>query len=407
VTPHLLDISRLISRVGNGPHTGIDRVELAYFRELLAHDEPVFFLCRLPRSYSILDAVAGQQVFAKITGNQKWGRRGLAKFLIPRVNPTQQAAISDIWRLATARCTSRDLVTCIRKQFPAGTTYFNVGHSNLREKVFSAIKSHTNSSIIILIHDIIPLTYSEYSTPSTAQNFRSSMQLVARMADKVIYNSKATQIDAEQYFSNLGRVPPGISAHLGIDPLAIPQIVDNPPKTPQFVILGTIEPRKNHALLLEIWRGYIKTLASTETPTLHIIGKRGWKNTGVFNILDNDPMMDKHVFEHNNLDDKVTRQMLAASHALLFPSFAEGFGLPLIEAAAMGVPIICGDNAIYRELLGDYPLYLNVDNSYVWSKRILGRAGRKRESDAERQVRASKVKIPTWDQHFDQIFRFV
>jgi len=91
----------------------------------------------------------------------------------------------------------------------------------------------------------------------------------------------------------------------------------------------------------------------------------------------------------------------------LFPSHVEGFGFPLIEAASMGTPIICGENAIYHEILGDYPLYLNVDNSYLWAKEILERAGRERESEADRQVRAKSITLSSWSTHFDQIFRLI
>jgi glycosyltransferase involved in cell wall biosynthesis len=407
VKPRLLDISRLISRVGQGPHTGIDRVELAYFREFLKGDAAVFFLCRLPKSYAILDRNGGQQVFDRIIGNADWSSRGLARYILPKSNPAHQAAAFDVWRVAIAKASGKGLGKALTGVSDRGVLYFNVGHSNIRRRVFESISGVKKSDISVLIHDVIPLSYSKYSTPETVEKFNNALQVTSDLAGRVIYNSKATQQEAEAEFARLGRVPPGVVAHLGVDLISTPKMGESGGEKPAFVVLGTIEPRKNHLLLLEIWQRFVRTLPARDIPELHIIGRRGWNNDKVFNKLDGDPRMNVHVFEHNNLSDDAMQSRLASSRALLFPSFVEGFGLPLIEAASLGVPIICGENDIYREILGDYPLYLNVDNSYAWEKEILERAGRNRESEAERQARAGSVKIPTWDEHFDRIFRFV
>ncbi|NOX73963.1 MAG: glycosyltransferase family 4 protein [Alphaproteobacteria bacterium] len=405
--PRLLDISRLISREGLGPHTGIDRVELAYFREFLRGDAPVYFLCRLPKSYVVLDRTGGQKTFDRIIGEANWSTRGLARIILPKSNPAHQAAVSGVWRLAIAKSSGRGLRKALVALFGNGVSYFNVGHSNIRQEVFDAVDAVRISGITVLIHDLIPLTYSSFSTPESTEKFTNLLKLTSELATRVIYNSKATQREAEAEFAKLGRVPPGVAAHLGVDLVSIPNIGEGTGEKPAFVVLGTIEPRKNHLLLLEIWQRFAKTLSPQDIPELHIIGRRGWNNGKVFSILDGDPMMGAQVFEHSNLPDEAVQTRLAQCRALLFPSFVEGFGLPLIEAASLGVPIICGENDIYREILGDYPLYLNVDNSYLWEKEILERAGRNRESEAERQARAGSVKIPTWDEHFDRIFRFV
>jgi len=407
VTPFLLDISRLISRVGRGPFTGIDRVELAYFRELLDRPEPVFFLCRMPKSYAILDRGAGCEIFNKINGKTKWGSRGLARLVAPGATPDGQAALADVWRLAQGKTPVSGLRDCFKRLFPSGVKYFNVGHSNLRGDVFEAVKRLEGSTIIVLIHDVIPLDYPQYSRPEVTERFQGDLERVGRFADRVIYNSELTQRDAERYFQGWGRMPEGVVAHLGIDMPSGGASFLAASERPSFCVVGTIEPRKNHLMLLEIWQGFAATLPAEEVPELHIMGRRGWNNENVFKILDTDPMIGVHVFEHNSMSDSELQEQLAKCWATLFPSFAEGFGLPLVEAALLGVPVICGENAIYREILGDYPLYLNVDNSYRWSQRILGRAGRIRESEVERQVRGKSVTISDWNGHFDRIFRFV
>ncbi len=407
MTHRLLDISRLVSRVGLGPPSGIDRVEGAYFREFLNRPGEVHFLCRLPRSYAVLDREAGQKLFNRINGVEAWGSRGMSRFLLPGMRPDLQRAVSDVWRLAGMKCSSRDLARCFPRRFESGIQYFNTGHSNLRSVVFDAVETVEQNEKIVFIHDLIPITRPEFSRPEVSARFTADMVRISARADKVIYNSESTRREAESWFAKVGRVPEGVVAHLGLDdpaPGSSPRAAADPP---HFIAIGTIEPRKNHALLLEIWQEFNRTLPAEEVPVLHIIGRRGWNNDRVFDILDNDPMIGVTVFEHGKLDDAARDALLAESRALLFPSHAEGFGLPPLEAARLGVPVICGENAIYQEILGDYPLYLPVDKPYLWAKEILERARRLRESEAERQVRGRSVSIPDWNGHFDRIFRFV
>jgi len=409
VRARLLDISRLISRMGQGPLTGIDRVELAYFREFLSRLSPVWFLCRTPRSYALLDRKGGQAVLDRITGAKPWGGRGMARLLAPSLGADRQRAIADVWRLARFRVPARRGADWLAEVFADGVEYFNVGHSNLKPEILKTISTIPQSRIVIFIHDIIPITLPEYCRTEVIARFRADMENVTKFADRVIFNSSATQQEAERFFLTCGRVPPSLVAHLGLDL----SIASNPDRfaaaspEPRFHVIGTIEPRKNHALLLDIWQDFCRAMPPEDVPELHIIGRRGWNNSDVFRVLDRDPMINRAVFEHNSLSDAAVRAHIAQSWGLLFPSHTEGFGLPLIEAAAFGVPIFCGENAIYHEILGDYPLYLSLSDPYPWQQGILGRAGRKRESEADRRMRAETVKLPDWKTHFDRIFRFV
>lgn len=398
MTARLLDISRLVSRAGLGALTGIDRVELAYLREFIRRPEPLFGLCRLPRSYAVLNEEALRRLEPYLSGDQPMPKARLTKLLFPKFPAGRQAAIAQVFRASSGVASPRRLKQLIAKHVDARFRYFNVGHANLRAEVFQACG---NSRKTVFIHDLIPLSSPEYSTPEVREKMLKAVKVVSEHADDLIYNSSATQSEAQGVFAQFGRVLPGVVSHLGG---AATSAIRPASEKPKFHIIGTIEPRKNHRLLLDIWEQFTIDHPAEEIPELHIIGRRGWLNQSVFTTLDVLPMMGKHVFEHGTLSDAETTAMLAESWGLLFPSKAEGFGLPLIEAAALGVPILCGQNAIYHEILGDYPLYLNVDNSYDWSKEILGRAGRTRESEADRQTRAASVKLPDWPSHFDRIF---
>src|SRR5262249_22522618 len=116
---------------------------------------------------------------------------------------------------------------------------------------------------------------------------------------------------------------------------------------PYFAVLGTIEPRKNHLLLLNFWSRLAATLSAP--PRLLVIGPRGWENEQVLDMLERSRRLRGLVEEHNALSDAQVGSVLSRARALLLPSFAEGYGLPLAEALASGIPVLCSDIAVFRE----------------------------------------------------------
>ena len=117
---------------------------------------------------------------------------------------------------------------------------------------------------------------------------------------------------------------------------------------PYFVVLGTIEPRKNHLLLLNIWRRLAEEQPSP--PTLVIIGTRGWENEQVLDVLDRSVLVRPHVVEASGVSDRGVMRLLANARGLLMPSFAEGYGLPVVEALSLGTPVVASDIPIFREV---------------------------------------------------------
>ena len=96
--------------------------------------------------------------------------------------------------------------------------------------------------------------------------------------------------------------------------------------------------------------------------------------------------------------------LLAGAAGLLFPSHAEGFGLPALEARALGVEVICSPLPAFRELLKNDALMLGTDDPQLWADAIQERARAfgKTPSPNSRKTRAARV--PTWEQHFEKVF---
>ncbi len=389
--PRCLDLSRLVSRVGRGPWTGVDRVEAAYVQELLRRDDPLFALVRSAMGFVLLDRAGVQGLWERLNGTTPWGAPDLLSKLFLKASHPKRAAQSDLRRLCLARAGRTGLRAMLRRHLPPGTVWLNVGHSNLQRPIFDGFHA-IGGTASVLVHDVIPLAFPQFQRPGTVDDFRARMRRVADLADLVIYNSQASRDAAERHFAGWGRVPKGIVSHLGT---IVPQPATPPilPDGPYFVTLGTIEPRKNHQLLLSIWDQLTRDMATP--PTLLIIGSRGWNNAEVFRKLDAQP---PHVIELSGLDDGQVAALVQSARALLFPSHAEGFGMPPAEALTLGTPVVVNTLSVYREILGNKAIYADVNDMYSWLKIIV-------DLTIGKEARHKAAKLPTWDNHFNLVLK--
>ena len=172
----------------------------------------------------------------------------------------------------------------------------------------------------------------------------------------------------------------------------------SPMARPYFLILGTIEGRKNHELLLAIWRSL-----PSDGPTLVIIGRRGWRCESVINDLDNDPMLVGKILELSNCTDEQLATWLKHARALLFPSHVEGYGMPLVEALCFGVPVIASNLAVFQEIAGNIPEYLNPLDADAWKARIIDYSKDDSKYRLEQCKRLENYVEPTWERHFSAV----
>ncbi len=279
-----------------------------------------------------------------------------------------------------------------------GLRYLNVGHSNIHRSVFQEISSVERSRIVVLLHDVIPLDHPAFQQPQTVADFALRLDVVSEMASLTIHPSEASRRSARRHFQQRRRVPPSETVRLGVERLT-PNSDNLPPELDLthgcFVVLGTIEPRKNHALLLDIW-----DRLGPQAPPLVVLGRRGWRNEEVFRRLD---AANANVIEMNDLNDGAVAAILDRSKALLFPSFAEGFGLPPAEAALLGVPAICSDLPVLREVLGDCAVYLDSGDSYAWETAVRNLYSCRDEGCRTERRSAAENRLPRWEDHLKTV----
>jgi glycosyltransferase involved in cell wall biosynthesis len=389
----LLDLTRLVSRLGSGPLTGVDRVEFAYLTHLLMADVPLWALVRTKIGFLLLDH-KGAQGIAALAGGATLPPADWVSRLARRGQPVRARAETAARRLAMARCARwglRRMLACV----PAGFHYLNVGHANLTDPVLRAM-----GRVGVLVHDTIPLDHPEFASVGTPKAFAAKLAAVTRHADVVIYSTQDARRKAE---AHMARVPAAIVAPLGV-PMPAPMGTVDIAK-PYFVVLGTIEPRKNHALLLDVWEEVMAQ--GKDVPGLAIVGRRGWADPALFARLDRLRTQLPQIVELPGLDDGAVASLLLGSEGLLFPSLAEGFGLPPVEAAALGVPVFAADLSVTHEVLRDYPVYLNVTDRYSWVETIMQRMALARTRQNTTEGEGHRVDPPTWVDHFNTVLTVI
>ncbi|MBV7380119.1 glycosyltransferase family 4 protein [Maritimibacter dapengensis] len=391
----LIDLSRLVSRVGRPTWTGIDRVEAAYLKRFLSENAPLFALVRSSFGFTLFDREGVGHLAQRILGDVPWGEPDILTKVFMRPGTGRRGAEADLRRFAIARTGRRTLGQTFAKHLPRGTIWFNVGHSNLVASVFDNIHESCDGHCVVLVHDTIPLDHPHWQREGTVSSFEARMRQVAAKADLVIHTSNATRGVTEAQFERFGRVPPGEVARLGIerptpDKAQIP--IGLRLDRPYFVALGTIEPRKNHAMLLNAWAAMRDTMRPDAIPQLFIVGARGWNNAKVFARLDLEP---SNVVELGPLSDGATASLIAGAHGLLMPSFVEGFGLPPGEALSLGTKVLASDLPVYREVFGNNVIYLDPEALYPWVNEI------QKIARKEREALVVTGKLPTWEAHFN------
>ncbi len=249
--------------------------------------------------------------------------------------------------------------------------YLLVSHHHLeRRRLIGRLKRRGRASFICLIHDLIPIEFPEYARPGQDLRHRRRIETTAALADAVIVGSAATRDALQPHLDRGGHTPTVLVSPFGIDLPRVPPDGPPLPDAPYFVCVGTIEPRKNHLLLLNLWRRLAEE-RGPRAPRLVLVGHRGWETGNAVEMLDRCAALHGLVIERNHVPDTEMARLLKGARALVLPSFAEGFGFPMVEALALGVPVLCSDLAALRENGGDVPEYLDPLDGRGWRDAIL------------------------------------
>ena len=388
----LFDLSRLVSRAGRETPTGIDRVELAYAEHLVTSRNPLSFTLMRPfGSFGEVSSAEAETYVSELA--EVWRQAGSSQRIKQTKRLARNLRAAALWRVPRpVRQRSRSA--------PSDVVYLLVSHHHLeKRRAIARLKRRTRACFVCLIHDLIPIEFPEYALPGQNDKHRRRIETAAALADAVIFNSTVTRDGFAPYLARARRTPPLLVAPFGVD-LPAPLPLGSPPvKPPYFVCVGTIEARKNHLMLLNLWRQLAVELGGS-APRLVLIGQRGWETENAIDMLERCPALRGVVFERNNVPDVEAARLVKGAQAVLLPSFAEGFGFPLVEALALGVPVLCSNLAALRENGGDVPEYLDPLDGIAWRRAVVDYALPTSPRRTAQLDRLSHWTPPTWQDHF-------
>lgn len=393
--PCILDLSRSFSRAARLSGTGIDRVERAYWAEIARRDRPAWAIVRHGRCYALLDQAAADGLMRRLQRHLP-GEPHLAR-IAPRIQGAlrRRRAARYLRRRSTYYGSMAGLMVLLAARFGWGFEYLNVGHCNLDDIFLRQLRRAGASPLRVKLHDMIPLDFPDLARNGTPAAFLARTRAAVTYADQIICNSEHTARRVAHHAAAMAARPDCLVAHLGIAvPKAFPA---RAPQEPYFICVGTIEPRKNHAFLFDVWQRLENR--GGPVPRLLIVGSRGWRNDHVFQFLDRSPLMGRVIKECGSLPDREMFALMSGAAGLLMPSLEEGFGLPALEARALGVDVISSPLPVFQELLQDGVTMLPTDDPQVWAEAIRARV------QCERSARAAgPARVPTWEEHFAKVF---
>jgi glycosyltransferase involved in cell wall biosynthesis len=229
-----------------------------------------------------------------------------------------------------------------------------------------ALKRQFGTKFVMTVHDLIPIYARETCDQDTAIVFEEFMRRALKHTDHILAVSGNTANDVKRYSASL-QIPespitvtkngssfteflPGKESPGDIAAGELPE---------RFVLfVATIEGRKNHQLILDIWRRMIDE--GDDPPHLVCVGRLGWKSTAFISTVVESGYLGGRIHLLRDICDADLRMLYSRCLFTLCPSFYEGWGLPVGEALAMGKICVCSDRASLPEVAGEFGVYIDI-----------------------------------------------
>jgi len=373
----MLDTTRLVSRAWTRRlSTGIDRVCEAYCRHFRSVARAVVQHRGIVR---VLNASDSQDLFDMLLEPGSSFRRKMLRFAPMAL--TRSPSIID----------------------GQGAIYLNTSHTDFDLAQHHEWVAQCDLRAVYFLHDLIPLTHPKLTSAHAAKRHLGRVRGIIRHGFGAIVNTHATEQEFRSFAAkrNLD-VPPVVAAPLAGGYLSDAARTHCPSvdckDVPYFACVGTIEHRKNYSMLLRVWEQLEQRLGS-QCPHLLIAGQLGPQSEVILQTYRSKPRLHNLVRFETQVSDVELSAIVKSARALLMPTHAEGFGLPVIEALQLGTPVIASDIPSFREIGQGIPLLLDNNDEQAWLRNIEQFAYSNEQRNHQRKMMAGFT-APTWSKHF-------
>jgi glycosyltransferase involved in cell wall biosynthesis len=230
--------------------------------------------------------------------------------------------------------------------------------------------------LLILNYDTIPLDYPDYASRGHAERFRRYFSSAMSLADEVICISQATRRSTEDWCARLGIETAGkrLQVVQVASPLAFNAIGSLPIeelRSRRFVLYcSTIEPRKNHQMLFEVWARLCERHGRDTMPLLVLVGKWGWRVDNIKKSLRGSGHIGSSVRVYAFLPDEQLIWLYENALFSVFPSFVEGWGLAASESLDFGTPVLVSDAPALGEATQGLMPKFDRNDAHAWEQGI-------------------------------------
>ncbi len=287
-----------------------------------------------------------------------------------------------------------------------GSEWDGVNFETLRR-----LKKQNSVAIVVLTYDTIPLLFPQFYRQTNAESFRRFFDNMIPMADTLIVTARQIEKDAANHCRALGmRFPPCRVVALGADPVSVdassaPRLPDGLEEGRYALFVSTIEPRKNHALLFDVW----KRLCAAGVPQAHgfklvLVGRRGWLVDDLYAELQAFAREGHGLVMLSNVNDKELGDLYRCAAFGVYPSLYEGYGLPLVEMFHFGKTVLSSNGGALAEIAGEFAPCLDPTDPDIWFSTLK----RWIESPDARvlyeNIIRERFRHPTWREASQQFF---
>jgi glycosyltransferase involved in cell wall biosynthesis len=265
---------------------------------------------------------------------------------------------------------------------------------------------------VVMCHDLIPIMFPNHFPERVATLFRRYWTAMLSIADRILVNSRTVEADIRDFCSRMGIgcgeiaiVQPGFDVARATSAHPLP---DGLQAGKYVLFVGTIEPRKGHAMLMDVWsRLLAQGLLQRRDFKLVFVGRRGWMVEDLLRQIADTSAFEGTLLHFADMDDEGLARLYHAAAFCVFPSLYEGFGLPVVEAFAYGKAMIASTGGALPETVGNLSPCLPPTDPQAWfdmMKRWI-------EDDSARVAYEERIRRsfqhPDWKQAAARLFEAV